>query len=142
MADPVQNVIDALNTFEPDLDADNSYQLAQRLEGLRALPDRARAVPVMFSLIERFPEADFGSPGPLVHELEAIQGYEAELMHSLERQPTALAVWMTNRILNATADRTARPSWLSVLQSVVNHPKASSSVRALAQHFIDYQAKK
>jgi len=75
--DQIAIVIAALNSFEPSRDdTDNLYRLYQLFEGFRSLPDRNRVAPAMFSLLERFPDAEFGSPGPLVHEL-------ARIMHQL-----------------------------------------------------------
>ena len=33
-------------------------------------------------------DVDLGSPGPLVHTLERLHGYEDELMRSVRRQPS------------------------------------------------------
>jgi len=41
------------------------------------------AIQEMFRLMERMPDAELGSPGPLVHTLEAILGYETYLVDSL-----------------------------------------------------------
>ena len=40
------------------------------------------------SVMERLPDVDLGSPGPLVHTLERLHGYENELMRSVRRQPS------------------------------------------------------
>jgi hypothetical protein len=97
--DPIAIVIAALNSFEPSRDdIDNLHRLYRLFEGFRSLPDRERVAPAMFNLLERFPDAEFGSPGPLVHELEAIPGYlpllrgsvrPADTPHRLDDQPSA-----------------------------------------------------
>jgi hypothetical protein len=90
-------VINALLEFRPSDDATESVRrLYQILCEFAAIPGRARAVPAMFSLLERFPEAEFGSPGPIVHELEAISEYRVALRGSLHRQPTLLTVRKQN----------------------------------------------
>ncbi len=74
--DRIAVVIAALNSFEPSRDdTDNLYRLYQLFEGFRSLPDRDRVAPALFGLLERFPDAEFGSPGPLAQELEAIPDY-------------------------------------------------------------------
>jgi hypothetical protein len=40
----------------------------------------------MFNVMERPPDADLGSPGPLVHTLERWRGYEPELVNSVRRR--------------------------------------------------------
>ena len=121
--DAIAVVIAALNSFEPGRDdTDNLYRLYQLFEGFRSLPDRHRAALAMFSLLERFPDAEFGSPGPLVHELEAIPGYFPLLRSSVRRQPTYHTVWMVNRLLNTKLPSDQRETWLSELRAVLDHP--------------------
>jgi hypothetical protein len=99
--DPIKAVIDALNAFQPGRDdIDNVPRLYDIFGDFGSLPHRERAMPAMFFLLERFPDAEFGSPGPLVHELEAIPGYLPLLRDSVRRQPTYRTVWMINRVLN------------------------------------------
>jgi len=134
------DVIRALDSFAPsDDDVATAARLYEIFEGFCAQADRARAVPAMFAAIERYPEADLGSPGPFVHELEAIPGYETSLRESVLRKPTYLAVWMVNRILNVEANQKARAGWMHLLEVAVQHPCASHSVRDTAARFIAHQ---
>ena len=64
---------------------------------------------------------------PLVHELEALPNYAKLLASSLQRQPTELATWMANRLLNSPLTRDARAAWLQCLVEVTTHPRASAS---------------
>ena len=138
----IDDVIRALDTFAPsDDDVATATHLYGIFEGFSAQPDRARAVPAMFAAIERCPEADLGSPGPFVHELEAIPGYETSLRESILRKPTYLAVWMVNRILNAEGDQKARAGWMHLLEVAMQHPSASQSVRDTAARFIAHQTR-
>src|SRR5690349_16033760 len=93
-------VVEQLDTFGVDpYEPENLVRLYDLFRGFRELPDRA--MPAMYSLLERFPDGEFGSPGPLVHELEHIPGFEGLLRASLERQPAMRTVWMVNRLLNS-----------------------------------------
>ena len=131
--DPVTVLIAALNSFEPSRDdTGNLYRLYQLFEGFRSLPDRDRVVPAIFSLLERFPDPEFGSPGPLVHELEAIPGYLPLLRDSVRRKPMHLTVWMVNRLLNTKLPSAQRESWLSELRAALEHPLASEQTRIFA----------
>lgn len=87
----------------------------------------SQAVP--HALIERSPGADLGTPGPLVHELEKIPGYQDLLIESLQRQPQELTVWMVNRILNAEVPGTTREKWLSILTAARNNANASENTK-------------
>jgi hypothetical protein len=146
--DPINDVITALDTFEPtDYDVKNELRLDEIFADFRALPDRARAMPAIFSLLERFPDAEFGSPGTLVHELEAIAGYERLLYErllrdSLRRQPTFRTVWMVNRILNGRLPDDQRETWLSELRMAGEHPLAGEGTRYSVEHFLEYQREK
>jgi len=145
--DPISDVITALETFQAsDDDVDNQARLYAIFTDFRTLSGRDRAIPAMFSLLERFPDADLGSPGPIVHELEAISDagghdpYVPLLRDSVRRQPTRYTVWMINRILNTELPAEQRESWLSELRAVPAHPLASESGRRAAEDFLAYQS--
>jgi hypothetical protein len=135
----VDTVIEALGQFDAAAHPDCVGPLSELFEGFRQLDERERAVPAMLHLLERFPAADFGSPGPLVHELEDIVGYRASLRESLHRQPTKLTVWMINRILNSRLVPAERALWLSELRQALEHPNTSADARELARGFLDRQ---
>ncbi|MFA7369746.1 MAG: hypothetical protein WC334_08895 [Kiritimatiellales bacterium] len=121
--------------------SDGPEQLNSLTEELMLLPQPERGVRVMFEVMERLPESDLGSPGPLVHTLEQMLGhYERELVESVKRKPTPLAIWMVNRILNATRTPEERQIYLNLLRFAAEHPAASAAVRHEAQHFIEYQS--
>jgi hypothetical protein len=73
----------------------------------------------MFGLMERMPDVELGSPGPLVHTLEAIPGYESYLVNSVRKQPSLLSVWMVNRMLNSPILEDHRQFWMALLQESV-----------------------
>ena len=140
MVTSVAELIEALEAFKPeDGDTANVARLYDLLENFDELPNKALAAGAMFSLIERHPEAEFGSPGPLVHALECISGYEPLLEQSLMRQPTDLTVWMANRIINAATDTGQRQRWISNLRATLIHPSMQQHVRESAEGFIEYQ---
>ena len=106
-----------------------------------ALPQPERAIRPMFDLMERLPASVLGSPGPLVHALEKMEGhYEAELAESIRRKPTTLSVWMVNRLLNVTSKPRQREFYLELLRLVIEHPEASETEQDQAERFIEHQA--
>jgi len=131
-------MIAALDTFTPADKEENPGRLYDIFSGFDLLPPESRApfLPAMFGLIERFPEAEFGTPGPLVHAIESIPGYESLLQVSILRQPATLNVWMVNRILNSTISPEMRANWLQVLRVVLAHPSASTKSREMAGDFL------
>ena len=140
MTDPVDDIIAALNRFEAARDeTDNIGRLWDIFGDFGSVPERGRAMPAMFSLLERFPDAEFGSPGPLVHELEAIPGYLPLLRESLRRRPTPHSVDMINRLLNSDLPAGQRASWLSELRAAFAHPLASEQTRMAAKLYLEHQ---
>src|SRR5437773_2057684 len=79
-------------------------------------------------VMERMPDTEMGAPGPLVHALERMSGrYENELVESIKRKPTPLAIWMVNGILNGTRSREQRQYYMDLLRFAVDHPAATES---------------
>ena len=141
MTRSVDDLLSDLQAFAPSDDgADNVHGLNELLAGFGALPGCERVAPALLALLERHPQADFGTPGPLVHALESQAGYRDLLAASLERQPTELTAWMANRLLNSKLPRNERTEWLKRLTAVTSHPKAAAGVRDSAIRFLDFQA--
>lgn len=135
----VNDIIDALAAFEPTDDGfDNDLRLADIFGGFRTFENRDRAMAAIFSLLERYPNAEFGTPGTLVHELEAMPGrpHVPLLRESLHRQPTGLTVWMANRLLTSDLPQEERVLWLAELEAVLRHPLASGDTRQCADMFL------
>ena len=141
MTRSVDELLSELQAFAPTGDgADNVHRLNELLAGFAALPGCERIAPALLALLERHPQADWGTPGPLVHALESQPGYPESLAASLERQPTELTAWMANRLLNSKLPLDERAVWLKRLTVVTSHPKSASSVRDSAIRFLDCQA--
>lgn len=121
-------------------DSDGIERLRAFTDELMTLPKPERGIRAMFDLMERLPESDLGSPGPLVHTLEQMTGrYESELVASIKRRPMPLAVWMVNRILNATQASDQRQVYLDLLQFAAEHQSATEATRHEVGNFIEYQ---
>src|SRR6185295_10613605 len=90
----------------------------------------------MFSLIERFPDAEFGSPGPLVQELAAIPGYIPLLLDTVRRQPTHHTACMVNRLLNTELPSDQRESWQSELRTAFVHSSCFRTDSPICTRFL------
>jgi len=121
-------------------DADDFVESSNQLVGEWASSGLgAEAVEPILRFVETHPHIDFGSPGPLVHFAERFygHGYEDILLESLRRRPTALTVWMLNRVINGTKAPSTRRQLIDVMQQVTKHPLADHAARESAQHFLD-----
>ena len=91
----------------------------------------------LLRILEAHPEAEFGTPGALVHTLERGfgSGYEAELMASLDRRPTWHTVWMLNRLINGTKG-VERARYVERMSQLANEPAVDAAVRDRAVDFL------
>lgn len=126
--------------FDPlNSNANGSERLYQLTDAVRHSPDPERFIPEMFAVMERLPEADLGSPGPLVHTLERLKGYEEELFRSIRRKPTELSIWMINRIMNTAQPLEERRAYTALLREAAAHPEANESARDDARRYLVLQ---
>lgn len=145
MARDIQDIIDEFRRFTAaDFDYMKEATGPDRLHALCDEVDRLRepavVFPEFFALMERLPDSELGTPGPLVHTMEKHVGsYESLLVDSVKRKPTDLSVWMVNRILNGQEKDAA--FWMGILAFTVEHPEASQVVRDQARGFIEFQKK-
>lgn len=136
-------IIDELNHLT--IDSSEDYVQLDRLDELTALlvqnPDGYLAGEAMLNVLERHPQVEFGAPGQLVHAIESYRGhYEALLLTSLDRQPTATTLWLLNRIINAaTGDE--KSQLLARLHRLRTHPRADALAQAEAAAFYRFQTR-
>jgi hypothetical protein len=131
-------VVQRLRSLTRD-DFESSHGLRELKEIVKALaadPNPRMAIVPLFEVLERLAGADLGSPGPIVHFLEEIGGYEDELRRSLKRKPTDLTHWMANRIANDPAVASEREGWLAEIRAVSKRPDVPQDVRAAAEDFL------
>jgi hypothetical protein len=115
------------------------------------LPELARvstprdATLTILKLIERLSDTpdlgdcELGTPGPMVHELEKLAGYEPQLIESVDRFPTYHTVWMVNRIMNTLDKDDHWAQLLDVLKRAAVAARAAPGARENARRFIRHQ---
>jgi hypothetical protein len=96
-------------------------------------------VSAILRFMEDHPDIDFGAPGPLVHFVEEFygKGYEAILLESIERRPTAHTAWMLNRLLNGTSDPSARQALLHTFRRARDNPSADQEAIEAIESFLN-----
>ncbi|WP_346187863.1 hypothetical protein [Rubritalea halochordaticola] len=129
-----QSFIDALPSVPPNEAA--LYELIDRYQELEV----GEVVMPILSYMERHACEDLGSPGPLVHLIEkSYPNYVEMLKVSISRKPTALTVWMLNRILNAKLENDMRVALLNLMKVAATHPKADNIAQQEAAEFLKHQ---
>lgn len=135
-----ERLLAALDEFTPGDDPDATMSaLGHVLERGRPGLDPARFRKAVFALLERFPDAEFGTPGALIHEVERRGGFEDELQASVSRQPTFLTVSMVNRLMNLTDEQSRLAGWATVLEGATTHQKAPDWVQKAASRYLAHQ---
>src|SRR5688572_164733 len=95
----LQSELASLTELDFDLTNTNARGIERLAEICDELVEHSVKVvaPLILGFIERFADPklidaswDLGSPGPLVHTLEAMPGYEPYLEESLRRRPAPL----------------------------------------------------
>jgi hypothetical protein len=130
-----------LNQLNP-ADDDSSFQrkLCELADTIEDIEDLSPAFSHIFGFFERSPNAEHGSPGPLVHLVERFRpAYFGELARSVERRPTRHTLWMLNRIQNSTVPAAQRAEFMALLEASSRHPLADAIARAQALHYSQYQ---
>ncbi|NOU29202.1 MAG: hypothetical protein HOO96_14970 [Polyangiaceae bacterium] len=82
-------------------DADE-MRLAELVHELEAAgPSLEQATAILRAIGAAPPFTHFGDPGPLVHFVESVPGYEHDLYRAARATPTAHLLWMLQRRANA-----------------------------------------
>ncbi|WP_372365755.1 hypothetical protein [Candidatus Uabimicrobium sp. HlEnr_7] len=134
MSKKLQYFIENLSHLSPNISF--LYDMIEEIENEK---QKEKVVVPIFNYFEKYPDADLGSPGPLVHFLESIEFYQEELQNSLKRKPTAHTCWMVNRILNSNLEKKQREKWLNFLRLSVQHPEITEETILVAKNFLEYQ---
>jgi len=117
--------IDKLRNFSPTGDeAADVAVLHGLIEPLRYRQPAIEVRQQLIGIFERFPAASFGSPGPIVHALEAspIDEHVDLLVESLRRRATVMTVWMAERCFRSNLSDHNRQALLNVLREAAETP--------------------
>lgn len=107
---------------------------------LKGASNAVDAIDPILRLMEDHEDAEFGSPGLLVHFLERFfrKGYESRLLESIRRKPTSHTLWMLNRLMNGVGEG-ERTLLVAVLRAVVMRSDVTQVVRDSAINYLDFQ---
>jgi len=138
----IKNLEGFIPFSEDDPINDNEKFLYRLMDAWKKAESREKAIPYIFRLIERYPHANLGSPGPLVHALETTKEYDGELHISLIRKPTPLTLWMYNRLINAEKNPEIIKGHLARLKLFAKHPLTDAETKKEAENYINHQQRR
>jgi hypothetical protein len=97
------------------------------------------AVHPILRFIEDNPGLDFGTPGSLAHFVERFygKGYDALLIESIRRKPTAHTAWMLNRLINGAKDSDLRARLIALMREAREHPLADKTSVESIEFFLE-----
>jgi len=121
---------------------DFEWQSHQLTEGWKNEPENPDIVESILRFMEGHPEIEYGTPGPLVHFVEAFPNYEEKLLESIERQPTPHTVGMLNRVINGKRDPQERQAILLVMARVLENAAADAMTRNRASGYLEFQGRR
>lgn len=133
----IAEIVAALDaTEDPEQEWAKLASLASEIEGH---PEGVRALPAVFALYERYPDSDFGIPGPLAHAIERYYGQEYMhlLLESLRRRPTEQTLFLAERVLNVRDE--FHPMVLSAVRSIAASPMVEALLRDEASRIAERQ---
>ena len=136
MARPTEDVAADIDAFQPT--GGNWLGLEALLEELWKEGSPQAAIPEMLRVFERFPDDDgAGVFWSIVHGLEALPGYEAELLTSVRRVPSDMGVTMLGRLLNAGCNDINGVPTRHVLEEIITRSDAGADARDTARSFLE-----
>jgi hypothetical protein len=141
MSEQIDQLVADLDAYEPTEDSVADEEQLQILVDIwEGLPERGEALPAFLRLFERYPEYNgLGEPGPLVHAVEQVPGYEDEVIASLGRVPNYYGVWMLGRILDSDTTPEQRARVLALLHKLAGGDDVPDSIRALARETYEFR---
>jgi hypothetical protein len=103
-------------TGDETVDVETLYDLIDQLGQLKHRVEVRRE---LIMILERNPDVDLGSPGPIVHTLEEspIDDHVVLLAESLQRRATIMTVWMAERCLRSNLSDRNRHTVVDALRS-------------------------
>src|SRR5262245_40688164 len=99
-------------------------------------------IPELLRVFERFPNDDgAGVFWSILHGLEALPGYEQQLLTSIGRVPSDMGVTMLGRLLNAGYDSIDGVPTRHILQEVITRFDAGETAKETARSFLERPAR-
>jgi hypothetical protein len=136
MARPIGDIAADIDAFQPT--NGNWLGLEALLGELWEQESPQAAIPEMLRVFERFPDEDgAGVFWSIVHGLETLPRYQAQLLTSVQRVPSLMGVTMLGRLLNAGCDVINGVPTRHILRGIITSSDAGTNAKETAQAFLD-----
>jgi hypothetical protein len=124
-------------TGNETVDIDALYALVDQLGQLKHAADIRRE---LFMIFERNPDAELGSPGPIVHTLEEspIDEHVDLLAESLRRKATIMTVWMAERCFRSDLSDQNRNALVGALRCAAKVSKGGELAASIDEALREY----
>jgi len=132
----MEEIIEKLDNFS--LKSNYLKRLRDLTDAVLATGRPEEALEAMLGILERYPEEELGSPGPLVRAIEKCRGYQESLLQSLEKQPGTLTLWMLYRLIKKEPES----RYFQALEKIAAHPKASEQTKEDAEVILSWYKNK
>ena len=131
----LSSIHESLRSFTPtgdeSVDVGRLYNITDAIDadGLAV-----QCVAEMLAVFERNPDTDLGSPGPLVHCIETVPmaDFVPILVKSVERAPTTMTLWMSERCLRSNPTDEVAATLIAAIKTIQASATASSELKSEA----------
>ncbi|TAA42570.1 hypothetical protein EXY25_14860 [Corallincola spongiicola] len=131
----ISDIIRDLDEFKPVNDDWSALDLLID-EAIEA--NSPQLITPLLSILERNQSHDgFGVFWSIVHGLESMDGYEAELKNSVLRKPHELSVVMLNRLVNSSVSDIAGTPINALIEQVAMDVNVPEDIRETAKDLLD-----
>jgi hypothetical protein len=133
----VPPLVEEIEAFTDPQNEAQLQMLDATLQGINTSSCGKAEIGALLGVFERFPEADgFGVFWGILHALEALEGYEPQLLASVQRKPCEFNVLMVTRLLNAGISQIEGQLLAGLLRSVLSNPQATAQALHDAQQYL------
>jgi hypothetical protein len=137
MAKRAEDIAADIDAFQPI--HGNWLGLDALLEELWKEHSPQDAIPELLRVFERFPDDDgAGVFWSIVHGLETLPNYQAQLLASVRRVPSCIGVTMLGRLLNAGCHDIDGVPIRQILQEIIMRSDAGENAKDTAQSFLKH----
>ena len=112
-------------------DVGRLYELTDAVESGGLVAD---LIADLLAVFERNPDADLGSPGPIVHcvETAGMDVFVPHLVSSIRRAPTTMTLWMAERCLRSNPTESQLTDLLAAIGTIPANTFASAELQSEA----------